>query len=470
MKGLFKGLTSLESIKLQNIHSSKVISMESMFENCTSLESVDLSEIDITSLINMNNLFSGCSSLKVIDFSNLNMENITSSSNIFNGLTNFEYIILTNTKLSDQLFSELKDILNDKFYNTSCSLTEIIQNGDYKCCDSSGEIDCLQCSENKIIFYDKISSVSSKKQLYCGNFDISKCYAKEYGTKCELAIPNCKKCSDEGNCTKCEENYAIIDNISNECKYIKDKYYYDPEYEAYKLCSFKMTNCENCLFEDYFSCSNCQTNYTIKRENYVECVEKLALINNKQFYTNDSGINYYSCKYYNDINNCDECSNSNSDKWEKNYEFYNNNTICAKLADIDNNLYVITNGSLVACSSLIEDCNKCNDDNTCFECKDGSGLTKNNNCINISMVEEKHDYYKDENNIFISCLTLDHFLTCISSSVCTSCQEGFTLNINQYINSEEKEDGGLSIGAIMGIVFGFLLFLLITRLILYLIK
>lgn len=45
MKGLFKGLTSLESIKLQNIHSSKVISMESMFENCTSLESVDLSEI-----------------------------------------------------------------------------------------------------------------------------------------------------------------------------------------------------------------------------------------------------------------------------------------------------------------------------------------------------------------------------------------------------------------------------------------
>ena len=86
------------------------------------------------------------------------------------------------------------------------------------------------------------------------------------------------------------------------------------------------------------------------------------------------------------------------------------------------------------------------------------------------MVEEKHDYYKDENNIFISCLTLDHFLTCISSSVCTSCQEGFTLNINQYINSEEKEDGGLSIGAIMGIVFGFLLFLLITRLILYLIK
>ena len=107
---------------------------------------------------------------------------------------------------------------------------------------------------------------------------------------------------------------------------------------------------------------------------------------------------------------------------------------------------------------MIDDYNKCNDENTCFEFKDGAGLTKNNNCINISKDKEKHDYYKDDNNIFISCLTLDHCLICISSSVCTSCQEGFTLNINQCINSKEKEVGGLSIGAIMGIVFGFLLF------------
>ena len=128
MEGLFKGLQYLESITLQNMKTSKVTSIESMFENCISLKSVDLSEIDITSLTNMNNLFSGCSNLKVIDFTNLNLENIGSFSNIFNGLTNFEYIILTNTKLSDELFSEIKNKLNDKYYNFSCSLTEIIQN------------------------------------------------------------------------------------------------------------------------------------------------------------------------------------------------------------------------------------------------------------------------------------------------------------------------------------------------------
>ena len=61
------------------------------------------------------------------------MENIGSCSNIFNGLTNFEYIILTNTILSDGLFSQIKNNLNDKYYYIDCSLSELIQNGNYKC-------------------------------------------------------------------------------------------------------------------------------------------------------------------------------------------------------------------------------------------------------------------------------------------------------------------------------------------------
>ena len=212
MKGLFKDLNLLESITLRNIKSSKVTSIESMFENCVALESIDLSEIDTTSLTNMNNLFSGCSNLKVIDFTNLNLENIGSFSNIFNGLSNFEQIILTKTKLSDELFSEIKNKLSDKYYYLVCSLTEIIQNGDYKCCNSLEENNCFHCINNKIIFYDKISSLSSKSQILCENIDISKYYAKTEGIKtyyekCEKAIANCEECSDEGHCTKCKSNY-----------------------------------------------------------------------------------------------------------------------------------------------------------------------------------------------------------------------------------------------------------------------
>ena len=53
MKGLFKDLNSLESIKLNNIKTSKVTSIESMFENCASLTSIDLTDLDTTPLINM---------------------------------------------------------------------------------------------------------------------------------------------------------------------------------------------------------------------------------------------------------------------------------------------------------------------------------------------------------------------------------------------------------------------------------
>ena len=213
MKGLFKGLNLLETVNLSNMKISKVTSIESMFENCALLTSIDLSDLDTISLINMDKLFSGCSKLKVIDFSNLNLQNVVSSSNMFNGLpTNFEYIILTNAKLSDVLFTEIKAEINNKYYYLDCSTEEIIQNGDYKCCETNGERNCFQCSGNKIIFYDKISFLSSKEQISCGNTDITKFYLKEEGTKkfyrkCENAMTKCDECSSETQCTKCQTNY-----------------------------------------------------------------------------------------------------------------------------------------------------------------------------------------------------------------------------------------------------------------------
>ena len=102
------------------------------------------------------------------------MENVHSVSDIFNGIgTNFEYIILTNAKLSDELFSEIKDELTDKYYYIDCSTSEIIQNGDYKCCDSDEETNCFYCLNNKIIFYDKISFLEVKEQISCENIDIT---------------------------------------------------------------------------------------------------------------------------------------------------------------------------------------------------------------------------------------------------------------------------------------------------------
>ena len=63
---------------------------------------------------------------------------------------------------------------------------------------------------------------------------------------------------------------------------------------------------------------------------------------------------------------------------------------------------------------------------------------------------------------------MENCITCISSSVCTSCQEGFSLENNKCGEKNDDDNGGLSTGAIVGIVCGCLLFLLLFLLIIYL--
>ena len=339
MKGLFKGLNLLETVNLSNMKISKVTSIESMFENCALLTSIDLSDLDMVSLINMDKLFSGCSKLKFIDFSNLNLQNVISSSNMFNGLpTNFEYIILTNAKLSDVLFTEIKAEINNKYYYLDCSTEEIIQNGDYKCCETNGERNCFQCSGNKIIFYDKISFLSSKEQISCGNTDITKFYLKEEGTKkfyrkCENAMTKCDECSSETQCTKCQTNYAVKRDNNYACVLKTSiennkKFYPDDSGNTYYSCSLfnTVSKCDECSSGN--TCDKCQTNYAVKRDNNYACVLKTSIENNKKFYTDDSGITYYSCSLFNTVSNCDECSSGNTcDKCLEGYVFKRENNI-----------------------------------------------------------------------------------------------------------------------------------------------
>ena len=449
------------------------------------------------------------------------------------------------------------------------------------------EKECFQCSDNKIIFYDKISFLSSKEQISCGNIDITKFYLKEEGTKkyyrkCENAMTYCDECSSSDHCTKCKTNYAFKRGSNIECvlkaSIENDKHFYTNDSGiTYYSCSLYNTisNCNECSSRN--TCNKCQTNYALKRENNYECVLKTSIENDKHFYTNDSGITYYSCslyntilncdecssrntcdkcqtnyafkrgsniecslitslindkhfytndsgisyyscnlnnaisncnecsngntcdkciegyvlkrnnnyecisktsiendkhfysndseityyscRIYNDITNCDECSNKNTcDKCLGGYSLLNNNKLCAKQEDIENNLYAKNNYDLyILCSSLIKDCYSCTGLDSCSQCQDGAGLTEDDACVNEAEVEEKHDYYKDEiTNKYISCSIMSHCLTCNSSSVCTSCEAGFNLDNNKC---KEEKDSGLSKGAIAGISLGTLSFL-----------
>ena len=274
-------------------------------------------------------------------------------------------------------------------------------------------------------------------------------------------------------CTKCENNYAIIDNDHTKCENIlTEKYYYDSELGIYTLCSNKMSNCEFCSTnKGRFICKKCFENYAFKRENEnnIECVEKTALDGLNTFYTNDTGNNYYSCYFYNKVKNCEECSNREScEKCMEPNTFFYDNKLCALQADVENNLYTRNgNGLIDLCSNLIKDCDRCYNDNTCFKCQDEAELLENDTCISKEIIEQEQNFFKDENtNKYISCSVIEHCLSCKSKTECIKCEEGFDLNNNKCSDNDE-ENKGLSKGAVAGIVIAVVLFLLILGLIAY---
>ena len=344
-------------------------------------------------------------------------------------------------------------------------------------CEKCSSADnCISCKSG----YDFIEG--DDNIITCQNNDKSTYYpkttndGKTYYRKCQKDIINCNKCTNENRCTECNSNYAIIDDNYSECQDLSGgKYYYDNNLQKYKLCSFKYPNCEKCLVENNnIICKECSSRFAFKHDNSVECTEESilkTLQNNKMFFSNDSGINYYSCSLYNLVDNCSKCTNKDTcEECINGFDLYNENKLCAKKTDVDSNLYTLNGeGILLSCSSLITDCKRCNDSSTCYECRNESALINNNTCVSKTLVEDNDNYFKDiVSNKYISCSIIDNCITCISSKQCTSCQKGYAINNNicQEIISEDN-DNKLSTGAIIGIIIGCLGFAIIAALVIY---
>ena len=213
---------------------------------------------------------------------------------------------------------------------------------------------------------------------------------------------------------KCKEDKKENEYLSDE------KYYFDLDLNEYILCSEKFQHCEKCRVENNnFYCKECSSGFSLKHDdNNIECYEKVSLEQDKTFYTNDSGINYYSCSVYNKINNCLECTKEDlCDKCQNNYNLYNNKTLCALLSDVEGKIYNYDNyGILKLCSLMINECNKCGSSSSCLQRR---------------IIEENKNYFKDEiSNKYISCSILENCIKCKSKTECISCQEGFFINNN----------------------------------------
>ena len=235
-----------------------------------------------------------------------------------------------------------------------------------------------------------------------------------------------------------------------------------PNYALLKTIEEKMQNFE--IQED--GTITCKSGYTYKHENDIECSEKVSLEQDKTFFTNDSGINYYSCSLYNDVNNCLECSQKDiCDKCQEDYNLLEGKTLCVKQSEIDDKIYNYdNNGILKLCSSMINGCYKCNNSTSCLECQSGLALLYDDTCLQKKIIEESQKYFKDElTNKYFSCSILDNCIKCTSKTVCASCKEGYFINNNfcEKISESDDDNNDLSIGAIIGIICGCLIIILI---------
>ena len=354
---------------------------------------------------------------------------------------------------------------NNQYYTTDSGLNY------YSCSHFNNIEHCLECANRETCSRCQTNYILENDNTVCTHFDPS---------LCNTYISNCEECASPTHCNRCKTNFATIEDDYSRCEDLStEKYYKDETTGKYRLCSKKIEKCEKCIIDDNnnFKCKECITNYILKHENDVQCALPSS-INTIQFYKfeNDE-INYYSCKYFNDVENCLECENKeNCLKCLEGYTFVNNSRACILQQDIDNHLVYYDNklGIHVYCSSLISDCQKCDDRENCTTCESGNSLEENNKCISNELIENHKYVLDDETQKYISCSKIDNCDTCYSITACTQCQEGYIVNNNicrSQSNPANDDDDGLSAGAIVGIVIGCLSFLLmIVGLLLFLIK
>ena len=385
-----------------------------------------------------------------------------------------DYIIeeASNHCISKTLYDEkkyYKNVATGKY--VSCSNIS----GCEKCISATK---CILCSSNLFLVKEdeNIDSLTCKdtneNQYYQVTEDDITFYKK--------CMSHCEECTALDHCTKCEDNYAIIEDDHTVCEdLLTQKYYYDTQTTKYKLCSTYSNTCQKCQMDEgnNFICLECiSTDYAFKHADNVECSLKSELKEDNTFYTNDTEINYYSCLLFNNAKKCLKCSNKEiCDECQETYQLVNDKKLCVLPTDEEDNLvYRDPNTNyLVYCSDSISECNKCQNGETCNECKENSALVDSNKCLPEEEVTNNEHYFKDETtNGYISCSIINNCITCASSTVCTSCAQGYNINNNicQKIgddDDDDDDDNSLSTGGIIGIVFGCLGFLLLVLLTIY---
>ena len=308
---------------------------------------------------------------------------------------------------------------------------------------------CISCIDN---FY-LVGNKENESELSCINTNISYGYYKENSIyyKCSN---NCQKCKNESYCIKCQDNYGLISNKTNDNEYLQCKKlneliigyysintsfidYYETillikipyyiyslvYYECIKNCEIcsNSFNCQKCrdkfvfnsnnnkciipnceIYDSNENCDKCYENYALSGDEENNCVEKSVFLDST-YYTKDGGKTYYSCDGEGDnhIKNCNKCIyNENNiislscQECIYGYTLLEDKEInkCYGINGLKKNTYFSINETHMRnCSKEIKNCIECENKEKCIKC---------NNDFYLINIKEKNIFCADTNQIY----------------------------------------------------------------------
>ena len=172
-----------------------------------------------------------------------------------------------------------------------------------------------------------------------------------------------------------------------------------------------------------------------------ECKEKTSIENDEHYYTKDGF--YYSCNdiRYNDVENCEKCNEKETCiSCKSDFLLFNSNKLCVTNADLIRKKYYEINGIFYLCSEKIKGCERCDNENKCIECNIAYDLDDNDKCIPTALSMTR--YYLDiTTKRYKSCSIINNCEECSSATVCTKCTNGYELNDG---SCEKQQDGNIN--------------------------
>ena len=310
--------------------------------------------------------------------------------------------------------------------------------------EESNENLCKICNNDFKLVKEGIDTITETICMLSNDFNSIKDYYYSVGTgdniyyqKCSTGVENCLKCESSNHCNECINNnddkeYAIIEGDNEHCQDLKTKKYFKDSDNKYRLCEYGINNCDTCEKDRYniLKCLTCKSPYILVHSDIDECIEENQVLNNNYF--TDENENYASCgnNLYHSVENCQTCNDKDTCLTCKSgYQLLNSN-LCISNNDLKKNKYIkIGNNDIYrACSEIIKGCEICTDENTCTECNIAFDLDNHNKCIPTALALTK--YYLDmANGKYVSCSeAIDNCEECSSETICTKCKSRYELD------------------------------------------